>query len=81
MSNLWELNLKDWLNGLIFAVIADIIAYLMIVFGNLYQLVINKQPFVLEINWQALVIIAVFSALTYLSKRFVSGPTGTLLKK
>lgn len=81
MSNLWELNFKDWINGLIFAVIADIVAYLMVIFGNLYQLVINHQEVNLNLDWEALLIIAIFSILTYLSKRFVSGTTGAVLQK
>ena len=81
MSNLFELDLKDFLNGLITAIISGVVLYLLGIFSALYQLVINGQPFSLNIQWQAVLVVAMFSALTYLSKRFLSGTNGGVLQK
>lgn len=81
MSNLFTLNWKDFLNGLIMAVVGNVVFYLMIIFGDLYALVMQKQPFHISIDWTAVWVIAVFSFLSYLVKRFFSGSTGTILVK
>lgn len=81
MSKLWELDWKDILNGLLFAVIGNVVMYLLVIFSSLYQLVINGDPFVINIDFKAIVVVAIFSALTYLSKRFVSNENGNVLQK
>lgn len=81
MSNLFRLNFKDLLNGLVIAVLGNVIVYLLAIFGELYQLVINGEPFSIIINWKAILVVGVFSALTYLSKRFISNPSGEVFTK
>jgi uncharacterized BrkB/YihY/UPF0761 family membrane protein len=81
MSDLFKLDWKDVLNGLLFAIIGNVVMYLLVIFTGLYQLVMNGQPFVIDVNFQAIVVVAIFSALTYLSKRFISGNSGNVLQK
>ena len=81
MSDLFKLNGKDFLNGLIMAVIGNVVVYLMAIFSELYKLVMNGDPFSITINWNAVLVVGITSALTYLSKRLVSGPTGNVLVK
>ena len=81
MSNLFSLDWKDFLNGLIMAVLGNVVFYLLMIFGSLYELVMKGQEFSIEINFKAILVIAIFSFLTYLSKRLFSGSTGTVLKK
>lgn len=81
MSDLFKLNLKDLLNGLVMAVMGNVVLYLLATFNELYKLVMNGDPFSIVINWEAILVVGTFSALTYLSKRFVSGKTGTILVK
>lgn len=81
MSNLFELDYKDFLNGLAMAVIGNVVVYLLAIFGELYRLVINGDPFSIIINWNAILVVGIFSALTYLVKRLFSGENGTLLTK
>ena len=79
MSNLFSLDWRDLLNGLITAVLGSVVLYLLAIFSSLYQLVINGEPFKIAIDGQAVLVVAVFSALTYLAKRFVSGNSGVVL--
>jgi len=81
MSDLFSINWKDILNGFLFAVLGDVVMYLLAIFGGLYELVLDGKPFQIHINIQAIIVVAVFSGLTYLSKRFLSGTTGNLLQK
>ena len=81
MSELFKLNFKDLLNGLIMAVMGNVVLYLLATFSELYKLVMNGDPFNIVVNWDAILVVGVFSALTYLSKRFVSGKTGAVLVK
>lgn len=79
MSNLFKLDWKDFLNGLFMAVLGNIVFYLIAIFSDLYQLVMNGEHFEIVINWRAIMVIAIFSFLTYLSKRLFSGTNGTIL--
>lgn len=81
MSKLFEVNLKDLFNGLVFAVLGNVIMYLTAIFSELYGLVLKGDPFVIRINWEAVLVVGIFSALTYLSKRFISNPAGDVLTK
>lgn len=81
MSNIFSLNWKDLVNGLVMAVLGNVIIYLMAIFGSLYELVINNQPFEISINWNAVLVVSIWAVLTYLSKRFISNPAGTVLGK
>jgi len=81
MSDLFKLNWKDLFNGAIMAVIGDVVLYLLVIFKELYQLVMQNQPFQIELDWRAIFIVAVFSFLSYLAKRFFSGTTGSVLVK
>ncbi len=79
MSKLFKLDLSDFFNGLIIAVLGNVVFYLLVIFGELYKLALNGDPFQISINWNTILVIAVFSALTYLSKRFVSDSAGNVL--
>lgn len=81
LSKLWSLDLNDFFNGLVMAVLGNVVIYLMVIFNELAQLALNGDPFQIVINWQIVKVIAISSFLTYLSKRFVSGETGTVLAK
>lgn len=78
-SNLWKLNWKDLLNGLITAVLGSVIFYMLAIFTSIYEKVMSGTPFSLGIDWRSIMVVAIFSALTYLSKRFVSNSSGTTL--
>jgi len=80
-SNLFSVNLKDVLNGLFTAVLGAITTYLIGVFAALYQLVINGQPFEIQVNFQAMIVMGVFAGLVYLQKRFFSNSENNVLTK
>lgn len=79
MSTLYKLDWKDLLNGILTTFIGAIITYLYGIFAALYQLVIAGQPFQIQIDLQAMLVIGAFAGLSYLSKRFVSDTQGTVL--
>lgn len=81
MSHLFKLNGYDFFNGLIVAILGNVVMYLLAIFSELYGLVLKGDPFVISINWEAVLVVGIFSALTYLSKRFVSNPAGDVLTK
>ena len=81
MSKLFKLDFNDLFNGLLFAIIGNIVMYLMVIFSSLYELAIKGLPFEVNIDFQAILVISIFSALTYLSKRFFSNPVGDVLTK
>lgn len=81
MSNLWKLDWKDILNGLIMAIIGPVLFYLLDIFASIYELIIKHQPFSIYIDFKAVLAIAIFSALLYFTKRFFSGTTGNVLQK
>lgn len=81
MSTLFSLDYKDFLNGLFMAVLGNVVFYLMAIFTDLYALVMKGESFKIVINWQAILVIAIFSFLSYLVKRFFSGTTGVVLTK
>lgn len=81
MSDLFTLDFKDFLNGLFMAVLGNIVFYLIAIFSDLYQLVMNGEHFEIVINWKAIMVIAIFSFLTYISKRLFSNSNGIILGK
>jgi len=80
MSKLFKLDLKDVLNGFFTSVFGGVTIYLLGVFYALYQAVNNNEPFKIHVNFEAVLVIAIFSGLSYLVKRFFSGENGTILK-
>jgi hypothetical protein len=79
MSDLFKLDWKDFFNGLFTAVVGPILAYLIVIFSELAQLALNGDPFKIIINWEVIKVVAIFSFLLYMSKRFFSGSQGTIL--
>jgi len=81
MSDLFKLNWKDLLNGILMAVIGNVVVYLLIIFTSLYELVMKGLPFDIKVDGKSILVIAIFSFLSYIAKRFFSGSTGTVLIK
>lgn len=81
LSKLWTIDWNDLFNGLVTAIYGAVLTYLTGIFASLYQLVINNQPFEIFIDWKVALVIGVYAGLTYLSKRFTSGKTGTVFAK
>lgn len=81
MSDLFKLDWKDLLNGLLMAVFGNVVLYLLAIFTNLYELVMKGEPFQIAVDWKSVLVVAIFSFLTYLAKRFFSGKTGTFFIK
>ena len=79
LSNLFGLNVKDFFNGLITAVIGALVTYLFGVFQALYQLAITGQAFKITVDFQSMIVIGVFAGLSYIVKRYFSDSTGTVL--
>jgi len=78
-SNLFKIDWIDLFNGLVTTIIGALITYLYGVFAALYQLVVNHEVFVIQIDLQAMLVIGVFAGLSYLMKRFVSDSAGVVL--
>jgi len=79
MSKLWNLDWSDFFNGLVMAVLGNVVVYLMVIFNELAQLALNGDPFKIIINWEIVKVIAISAFLTYLSKRLFSDSQGTVL--
>lgn len=78
MSNLWSVDFKDVLKGLLTSVYGALITYLYGVFAGLYQLVINKEPFSITVDFKAMLVIGIFAGLSYLVTRYTSDTKGVL---
>ena len=81
MSNLFTLNWKDFFNGILMAIIGNVVLYLLIIFTSLYELVMKGLPFDIKIDWKAVLVVAIFSFLSYIAKRFFSGQSGVVFGK
>lgn len=69
-SNLFSVNWKDVLNGLVVAILTAVVGAISTGLNTL------GLSFFTQFNWQGLLIIALTSGLGYLSKKFLSTPDG-----
>ena len=79
LSNLWELDWKDVLKGLITSVFGALLTYIYEVFAGLYELVFKGEEFSITINSKAIIVVGVFAGLSYLVTRFTSDTKGVFL--
>lgn len=79
LSKLWRADFKDIFNGFITAIYGALLTYLFGVFDGLYQLAIKGEPFQVQVDLKAMLVIGIFAGVSYLLKRFTSDNKGTLL--
>ena len=79
LSELWKLNGFDVFKGVITAIYGALLTYFVGIFGALYQLILNNQPFQIDVDFKTVAVVGIFAGLSYLSTRFSSGKSGAFL--